>query len=104
LGRSGGAGGVATKHVGVTFNLESPIIKRYTAAKVNNPQKVVAIKCGNFYKLFFNDAIYFHKTFGFKLRDLASKNCGQKIESCGFPVSSADKYKSKIDNLLLIDD
>ena len=95
---------VEKKHVGVTFNLESPIIKRYTAAKVNNPQKVVAIKCGNFYKLFFNDAIYFHKTFGFKLRDLASKNCGQKIESCGFPVNSADKYKSKIENLLLIDD
>lgn len=95
---------IEKKNVGVTFNLESPIIKRYTEAKVNNPQKVIAIKCGNFYKVFFNDAIYFQKTFGFKLRDLASKNCGQKIESCGFPVTSADKYKSKVENLLLIDD
>ncbi len=89
---------------GVTFNLESPIIKRYMDVKINNPEKVIAIKCGNFYKVFFNDAVYFQKKFGFKLRDLASKNCGQKIESCGFPVTSADKYKSKIENLLLIDD
>jgi four helix bundle protein len=91
------------KHSGVTFNLESPVIKKYTEAKLNNPQKIVAIKCGNFYKAFFNDAIYFQETFGFKLRDMASKNCSQKIESCGFPVSSSDKYKGKIENLLLIE-
>lgn len=92
------------KHSGVTFNLESPVIKRYTEVKLNNPQKIVAIKCGNFYKAFFNDAIYFQEKFDFKLRDMASKNCAQKIESCGFPVSSAEKYKAKIANLLLINE
>lgn len=87
----------------VSYTLESPIIKRYLELKLNNPQHIVALKVGVFYKLFFQDAHYFRTKYNFMLRDLAAASSEVKIESCGFPVSSAEKYQKEVETLRLFE-
>lgn len=91
------------KRGGVFYNFESPIIKKYVSYKIDNPYKIIAIKVGTFYKLFFKDAKYFHTKYGFKLRNVAQVGVTDKIEMCGFPVLVAEKYKVLEPNLLLME-
>ena len=87
----------------VSYTLESPVIKRYLELKLDNPQHIVALKVGVFYKLFFQDAHYFRTKYNFMLRNLATAASEVKIESCGFPVSSAKKYQKEVENLRLFE-
>ena len=70
---------------------------------MEHPEKIVALKVGVFYKLFFEDAKYFRERYNFLLRNLAAPSSAVAIESCGFPVRNAEKYQKEVAKLYLLE-
>ena len=64
----------------------------YLKHKIENPDKVVFVKIGNFYHTFDIDALIIESIFNYKL----SINKEIKV---GFPISSVEKIKAELDKL-----
>jgi DNA mismatch repair protein MutS len=84
----------------MTKNLmsETPMIKQYLAAKKAYPDAFLFFRLGDFYEMFFDDAIK-----GAELLDITltarGKNHGDPIPMCGVPYHAAQGYINRLTQL-----
>lgn len=73
----------------------SPMMEQYMGIKNQYPDCVLFYRLGDFYELFFDDALEISKVLELTL---TSRNCGleEKAPMCGVPFHSATSYISKL--------
>lgn len=76
-------------------NKLTPMMKQYFEVKDRYPDCVLFFRLGDFYEMFFEDAIVASKTLEIAL---TAKSCGleERAPMCGIPFHSANSYISKL--------
>ncbi|MCM1370524.1 MAG: DNA mismatch repair protein MutS [Clostridium sp.] len=79
----------------VDINKVSPGIKQYIEVKKENPNVIIFFRLGDFYEMFFEDAINISRELELTL---TGKNAGlnEKIPMCGIPYHAAKIYIDKL--------
>lgn len=80
------------------MNNYTPIIKQYLDIKNNYKDAFLFFRMGDFYELFFTDAIEISKLLALTLTNKGECN-GQKIPMAGFPCNSLNNYIIKLTKL-----
>ncbi|KEG15785.1 DNA mismatch repair protein MutS [Bartonella bacilliformis] len=73
----------------------TPMMEQYIEIKAVNNDCLLFYRMGDFYELFFNDAIIASQALGITLTT-RGKHLGKDIPMCGVPVHSADDYLQKL--------
>ena len=76
----------------------TPMMEQYIKIKAANADSLLFYHMGDFYELFFDDAIEASKVLNIALTK-RGKYLGQDIPMCGVPVSTADEYLRKLISL-----
>lgn len=73
----------------------TPMMKQYLEIKEQNKDSILFFRLGDFYEMFFDDAILASKELEITL---TGRDCGQeeKAPMCGVPFHAADGYISKL--------
>ncbi len=73
----------------------TPMMQQYMEIKQNHQDCILFFRLGDFYEMFFEDAITASKEMEITL---TGKNCGQEERApmCGVPFHSADTYIAKL--------
>ena len=74
----------------------TPMIRQYLAVKHDYPQHLVFMRMGDFYELFFDDAIEAAKLLNITLTRRGKANDGQDIPMAGVPYHAADSYFKRL--------
>jgi hypothetical protein len=83
----------------VRYTMTSPKVEAYLKAKLEQPEKIVLVKTGVFYKTFFEDAMFCHNRLRLQVHNLAAPSEAVAIPSCGFPVTVLEKYAARLAEL-----
>ena len=89
-GRAAGSGGPGPAASGVT-----PSMAQFLEIKAANPGCLLFYRMGDFYELFFDDAVQAAEALGIVLTK-RGKHLGQDIPMCGVPVIRADEYLQRL--------
>ena len=73
----------------------TPMMVQYTEIKAANPDSLLFYRMGDFYELFFEDAVVASAALGITLTK-RGKHLGQDIAMCGVPVHAADGYLQRL--------
>ncbi len=73
----------------------TPMMEQYIEIKANNPGSLLFYRMGDFYELFFEDAVDASRALGITLTK-RGQHMGQDIPMCGVPVHAADDYLQKL--------
>src|SRR3954471_6358941 len=73
----------------------SPVMAQYFEAKARQPDALVFFRMGDFYELFFDDAVKASEALGIALT-ARGKHAGQDIPMAGVPVHAAEAYLAKL--------
>ncbi len=73
----------------------SPMMVQYQAIKAEHPGSLLFYRMGDFYELFFDDAVEASAALDIALTK-RGQHGGQDIPMCGVPVHAADAYLSKL--------
>ena len=73
----------------------TPMMQQYLRIKVKHPEELLFYRMGDFYELFYDDAILASEILGITLT-ARGKSAGEPIPMCGVPYHSADSYLSKL--------
>ncbi|TIX92184.1 DNA mismatch repair protein MutS [Rhizobium sp. P44RR-XXIV] len=73
----------------------TPMMEQYIEIKANNPGSLLFYRMGDFYELFFEDAIDASRALGITLTK-RGQHMSQDIPMCGVPVHAADDYLQKL--------
>ncbi|AQT46376.1 DNA mismatch repair protein MutS [Bartonella choladocola] len=73
----------------------TPMMEQYIEIKAANSDYLLFYRMGDFYELFFDDAIEASKALGIALTK-RGKHLGEDIPMCGVPVHAADDYLQKL--------
>ena len=73
----------------------TPMMEQFIAIKAANPESLLFYRMGDFYELFFGDAVEASKALGITLTK-RGQHLGQDIPMCGVPVHAADDYLLKL--------
>ncbi len=73
----------------------TPMVKQYLEIKENHKDSILFFRMGDFYEMFFDDAVIASKLLGITLTS-RNKNKADEIPLCGVPHHSADSYISKL--------
>ena len=73
----------------------SPMMQQYMQIKEQNPNSILFFRLGDFYEMFFDDAVVASKELELVL---TGRDCGQKERApmCGVPFHSYESYVSKL--------
>ena len=71
------------------------MMQQYLRIKVEHPEELLFYRMGDFYELFYDDAILASEILGITLT-ARGKSAGEPIPMCGVPFHSADSYLSKL--------
>ncbi len=74
------------------------MMEQYIEIKANNPGSLLFYRMGDFYELFFEDAVDASRALGITLTR-RGQHMGQDIPMCGVPVHAADDYLQKLISL-----
>jgi len=74
---------------------ETPLMKQYKEIKAENQDNILFFRLGDFYEMFFEDAIIASKELGITLTS-RNKEKGQNVPLAGIPYHSAAGYISKL--------
>ncbi|SSC70368.1 unnamed protein product [Ciceribacter sp. T2.26MG-112.2] len=74
------------------------MMEQYIEIKANNPGSLLFYRMGDFYELFFEDAVDASRALGITLTR-RGQHLGQDIPMCGVPVHAADDYLQKLISL-----
>ena len=75
--------------------IHTPMMQQYHQIKKDYPDCLLFYRMGDFYELFFDDAVQASKALGITLTK-RGKNDGQDIPMCGVPVHSGDSYLARL--------
>src|SRR5437667_12402128 len=73
----------------------TPLMRQYTAIKREHPTALLFFRLGDFYELFFDDAVLASKELQITLTS-RNKEKGIAVPMCGVPYHAADGYISKL--------
>ena len=73
----------------------TPMMAQYCNIKEQHPESLLFYRMGDFYELFFDDAVIASKALGIQLTK-RGKHQGADIPMCGVPVHSADDYLQRL--------
>lgn len=73
----------------------TPMMEQYLEIKSANPDNLLFYRMGDFYELFFEDAVDASRALGITLTK-RGKHLGEDIPMCGVPVHAADDYLQKL--------
>ena len=73
----------------------TPSMAQYLEIKAANPDSLLWYRMGDFYELFFKDAVVAAQVLGIVLTK-RGKHLGQDIPMCGVPVHRADEYLQRL--------
>jgi DNA mismatch repair protein MutS len=73
----------------------TPMMAQFLAIKENHPDSLLFYRMGDFYELFFDDAVKASKALDITLTK-RGKHSGEDIPMCGVPVHSADGYLARL--------
>ncbi|CAN7578995.1 DNA mismatch repair protein MutS [Rhizobium sp. LjRoot254] len=73
----------------------TPMMEQYIEIKATNPDSLLFYRMGDFYELFFEDALEASRALGITLTR-RGQHLGQDIPMCGVPVHAADDYLQKL--------
>ncbi|AFL48636.1 DNA mismatch repair protein MutS [Sinorhizobium fredii] len=73
----------------------TPMMEQFIEIKANNPDSLLFYRMGDFYELFFKDAVEASRALGITLTK-RGQHLGQDIPMCGVPVHAADDYLQKL--------
>jgi DNA mismatch repair protein MutS len=73
----------------------TPMMAQYFEVKRANPASLLFYRMGDFYELFFDDAVAASRTLGIALTK-RGKHLGEDIPMCGVPVHAMDHYLQKL--------
>ncbi|MGQ2950790.1 MAG: DNA mismatch repair protein MutS [Agrobacterium sp.] len=71
------------------------MMEQYIEIKANNPGSLLFYRMGDFYELFFDDAVEASRSLGIMLTK-RGQHMGYDIPMCGVPVHAADDYLQKL--------
>lgn len=77
------------------YNQATPAIKQYLEAKFANPDCIVLFRMGDFYEIFFDDAVLVSNLLGLAL-SRRGKIGDDNIDMCGVPYHAVDSYVHKL--------
>ncbi len=73
----------------------TPMMAQYLEVKAKHPDFMLFYRMGDFFELFFDDAVQASGALGIALTK-RGKHAGEDIPMCGVPVSRADEYLQKL--------
>jgi len=73
----------------------TPLMRQYTAIKKDHPNALLFFRLGDFYELFFEDAVVASRELQITLTS-RNKEKGIAIPMCGVPYHAAEGYISKL--------
>ncbi|HYD15067.1 MAG TPA: DNA mismatch repair protein MutS, partial [Hyphomicrobium sp.] len=73
----------------------TPSMAQFLEIKTANPDSILWYRMGDFYELFFDDAVVASQALGIVLTK-RGKHLGQDIPMCGVPVHRADEYLQRL--------
>ncbi len=73
----------------------TPMMAQFIEIKAANPDSLLFYRMGDFYELFFDDALEASRTLGITLTKRGKHN-GEDIPMCGVPVHAADDYLHRL--------
>lgn len=73
----------------------SPVMAQYWQIKKENPESLLFFRMGDFYELFFEDAVVASEDLGIALTKRGKKD-GQDIPMCGVPAHTYEAYLAKL--------
>ena len=73
----------------------TPMMAQFLAIKAEHPDSILFYRMGDFYELFFEDAVQAARALDITLTK-RGKHHGEDIPMCGVPVHSHDQYLSKL--------
>ncbi len=76
----------------------TPMMRQYLALKAQHPDMLLFYRMGDFYELFFEDAVKASKLLGITLTQRGSSN-GEPIKMAGVPYHAAEQYLAKLTKL-----
>ncbi len=76
-------------------NNHTPMMRQYLALKAQHPDMLLFYRMGDFYELFFEDAVKASRLLGITLTQRGSSN-GEPIKMAGVPYHAAEAYLAKL--------
>lgn len=73
----------------------TPMMEQYIEIKANNPGSLLFYRMGDFYELFFEDAVEASRALGITLTK-RGQHLGHDIPMCGVPVHASDDYLQRL--------
>src|SRR5207253_5218464 len=73
----------------------TPLMRQYTAIKKEHPHALLFFRLGDFYELFFDDAVVASRELEITLTS-RNKEKGLSVPMCGVPYHAADSYIAKL--------
>src|SRR5688500_12824046 len=73
----------------------TPMMEQYIEIRAANPDCLLFYRMGDFYELFFDDAVAASQALGIALTK-RGRHLGEEIPMCGVPVHAADDYLQKL--------
>ena len=73
----------------------TPMMEQYVEIRAANPDCLLFYRMGDFYELFFDDAVTASRALGITLTR-RGKHLGDDIPMCGVPIHAADDYLQKL--------
>src|SRR5437764_10037381 len=73
----------------------TPLMRQYAAIKKEHPQTLLFFRLGDFYELFFEDAILASRELQITLTS-RNKEKGKDIPMCGVPYHAAENYIARL--------
>src|SRR5215472_11128391 len=73
----------------------TPLMRQYSAIKKDHPSALLFFRLGDFYELFFDDAVKASKELQITLTS-RNKEKGIAVPMCGVPYHSADNYIARL--------
>ena len=76
----------------------TPMLQQYLEIKEQHRDTILFYRMGDFYEMFFDDAVTASRILGITLTSRSSKNDSNKIPMCGVPFHAATGYLAKLVN------
>jgi len=76
----------------------TPMLQQYLEIKDQHRDAILFYRMGDFYEMFFDDAVTASRLLGITLTSRSNKNDTNKIPMCGVPFHSATSYLAKLVN------
>jgi DNA mismatch repair protein MutS len=76
----------------------TPMLQQYLEIKEQHRDTILFYRMGDFYEMFFDDAVTASRLLGITLTSRSNKNDTNKIPMCGVPFHSATSYLAKLVN------